>query len=208
MERDFSRVRLCVLVSSGLSELPPAKLAAEAAAGGADCIQLREKDISDRALLDVAKACRDACRDVLFIVNDRADVAVLSGADGVHVGQEDLPAAQARRIVGEEMLVGVSVSRIEHIGPAERQGADYLGVGCVFPTATKEVEVAGLEFLRAAAQEARLPVLAVGGINADNAPLAIAAGAVGVAVCSAVIGAGDVRGAARAVRDAVLRASS
>lgn len=207
MERGFSQVRLCVLVSRGLSELPLPKIAAEAVAGGADCIQLREKDISDRALLDVAKACRDACRDALFVVNDRADIALLCGADGVHLGQEDLPVAEARCIVGEGMLVGVSASRIEHVGEADRQGADYLGVGCVFPTATKDIEVTGLDFLRAAAAAARVPVLAIGGINADNAPLAIAAGAGGVAVCSAVIAAVDVRGAARAVRDAVLSAS-
>jgi len=206
MKKDFSSVRLCVLVSSGFSDSPLERLTAEAVAGGADCVQLREKNVPDRRLLQLAKACRNACGDAIFIVNDRPDVALLSGADGVHLGRDDLPAAEARRMVGGDFLIGASVSRVEDVAAAEAQGADYLGAGCVFPTATKEVEVRGLEFLREAASAASVPVLAIGGIDAANAAQAIAAGADGVAVCSAVIAAGDVRAAAGRIKEAVMRA--
>ncbi len=206
MKRDFSAVKLCVLVSSVVAERPPWRLAAEAVAGGADCIQLREKNITDRRLLETARACRDACGEAIFIVNDRPDIAVLSEADGVHVGQDDLQVDQVRRIVGDELLIGVSVSRVEQVAKAERAGADYLGAGCIFPTATKSVAVMGLEFLREAGLAANGPVLAIGGINVENASQAVSAGASGVAVSSAVIAARDVRDAARLIRAAVVRA--
>lgn len=206
MKKDFSAVRLCVLVSTGVSALPFETLVGEILAGGADCVQLREKNLSDAEFLELAKACRDICRDVVFVVNDRPDIAVLSDADGVHVGQSDLPCRQARQIVGDELLVGVSTSSTDQLAAAERAGADYAGVGCIFPTTTKEVRAQGVWLVRSAARVASVPLVAVGGINLENAAEAVRAGAHAVAVCSAIVASGDPRGAARAIRERVLAA--
>lgn len=172
--------------------------------GGADCVQLREKAVGDRELLERAKACRQAAEGCLFIVNDRPDVAVLSGADGVHVGQRDLPPAEARRIIGDGRLLGVSTSQARELAAAEALGADYLGVGCIFETDTKRVEVRGLDFLTRAATLATVPFLAIGGINHDNVAQVIRAGARGVAVSSAVISADDPLEAAREMKKRIL----
>jgi thiamine-phosphate pyrophosphorylase len=207
MKRDFSRVRLCVLVAEGVSRLPFDQLVREVIAGGADCIQLREKGISDRVLLERARACRRAVDDAgaacVLIVNDRPDIAALAGADGVHVGQDDLPPAQARRIAGPDAVVGVSTHEPAEIAAAEAAGADYLGIGAVFLTATKDIEVRGLDYVRAAARTASRPFLAIGGITLDNVGEVIRAGAPGVAVFSAVVGSDDPRSVTRAFKDAI-----
>lgn len=203
MKKDFRRVRLCVLVAEGSSRLPLDQLVGEIAAGGADCVQLREKGISDRAFLERAIVCRRAAGRCLFVVNDRPDIAILSGADGVHVGQDDLPAEAVRRLVGPDMAIGVSTTTLEEI-PSAEAWADYLGVGAVFTTTTKEdAKYPGLAYVREAARVARLPFVAIGGINPGNVASVIAAGAPGVAVSACVVKSDDPREATRALKEAI-----
>ena len=206
MKKDFARVRLCVIVSREISPLPFDKFVREVILGGADCIQLREKNMPDGELLRLAKLCREASGDAIFIVNDRPDIALLSGADGVHLGQDDMPVPEARKIVGEDMIIGLSTHSAAEIEAARGVRADYLGVGCIFPTATKKIAVAGIEYVREASSLATLPFLAIGGINKDNISSVIAAGARGVAVVSAVAASNDPRSATKLLRKKVLDA--
>lgn len=204
MKADFSRVRLAVLVTDGISNLPFDKLVREVVAGGADCIQLREKTLSDEALLERARICREIGRDCIFIVNDRPDIALLSEADGVHVGPEDTPVAEARRIVGDNVVVGASAYSVPDIKSAEDAGADYIGVGAAFPTETKDAQVTGLTLISEAARISRIPFIAIGGINHGNVASVIRAGARGVAVCSAIISAADPRRATEEMKAAIV----
>jgi thiamine-phosphate pyrophosphorylase len=177
---------------------------AEAAAGGADVIQMREKDLPDRVLLERARQLRHWTRQagVLFLVNDRPDLARLVEADGVHLGQDDLPVKEARRILGSEALVGVSTHNVEQVRHAVLDGASYIGVGPTFPSGTKEFrELAGLDFVRAALAETTLPAFVIGGVNAQTIGDAVAAGARRVAVSQAVAAADSPRAAAAALRD-------
>lgn len=171
---------------------------AEAAAGGATMVQLREKNLGDGALLERARAVRRWTRQagVLFVVNDRADVARLAEADGLHLGQGDLPVREARRIVGPDMLIGVSTHDLEQLRQAVLDGASYLGVGPTFASGTKQFsELAGLEFVRRATAATSLPLFVIGGVNATTLPSAVAAGARRIAVSQAVCRADDPRAA-------------
>lgn len=179
---------------------------AAAAAGGADVIQLREKDLSDRELLKRARDVRRWTRDagVLFIVNDRPDIAHLAEADGVHLGQDDLPVHDARRMLAPEALVGVSTHSLDQVRQAVLDGADYLGVGPTFPSTTKSFDrLAGLEFITASTTETSLPAFALGGINTSTIDAALQAGARRVAVSAAIAGADDPEKAARALKRAL-----
>jgi thiamine-phosphate pyrophosphorylase len=172
--------------------------------GGADAVQLRAKDLRDDELRPLARELADACRDagVLFVVNDRVSVALESGADGAHVGQDD-DAAAARTRMGPEPILGVSVRAAHEARAAEEAGADYLGV-TVWATRTKpEAIPAGLEGVRAIVAASRLPVVGVGGIDETNARDVLDAGASGVAVVSAVGAADDPVEATRAIVRAV-----
>jgi thiamine-phosphate diphosphorylase len=142
---------------------------------------------------------------VLFVVNDRVDLALALEADGVHVGVTDLPVAETRRLVGDQLVVGFSPETLEQALEAEAAGADYLGVGPVYPTVTKPDAgpAVGLEHVQRIAAAVRIPVVGIGGITAENAGAVIRAGAVGVAVISAVVGADDVRLAAAQLRKVV-----
>ncbi len=195
-------VRLCVLLT-GLQCVGPVEWTIkEAAAGGAGMVQLREKDLSDRELLERAREVRRWTREagVLFIVNDRPDIARLAEADGVHLGQDDLPVKEARRILGPDALIGVSTHTIEQVRQAVRDGAGYLGVGPTFPSRTKKfTEFPGLDFVRAAAAETTLPAFVIGGVNLDTVTAAAAAGARRAAVSQAVCQAADPRAAAEAL---------
>jgi thiamine-phosphate pyrophosphorylase len=160
-------------------------------AGGVDIIQLRDKQADDRTLLSrsrILKNCIAASgRDVLFIMNDRPDLAVLAGADGVHVGQEELPATLVRQMVGN-LLVGISTHSIEQARQAVLDGADYIGAGPVFESATKEFsQLAGLDYLREVAAEISIPAFAIGGINEDNLDEVFQTGIRRVAVSSALL---------------------
>ena len=186
----LGKMRLYVLISSQLCKKHPLEVAKDVLAGGADCLQLREKEMAAGEYLDLAQAMVQMCRDAgkLFIVNDRPDIAVAVGADGVHLGQDDLPVAEARKVMPSEMVVGVSTHNIAQARKAVAHGADYIGVGPVFATDTKpSAQPAGLGYVRQAVAEIDLPQTAIGGITLENLPEVIAAGARCVAICSAII---------------------
>ena len=177
-----------------------------AAAGGANLFQLREKDLPDRELIERARNVRRWTRqaNVLFIVNDRADIARLVEADGVHLGQDDLPVNAARRIVGPDALIGVSTHSLEQVRQAVLDGADYLGVGPTFPSKTKSFEAfPGLAFIQACTRETSLPMFALGGIGPENVQQVVAAGARRVAVSSCLAEADDPEPVARVLRAAL-----
>lgn len=205
---------LCVITeevpAKGLSHLETAR---QAIAGGANIIQFREKQKGARECLEIAVTIRDLCREqgVIFIVNDRLDIALLAEADGVHLGQEDLPAPLAKNILQEKaprMLLGISTHSLEQAQKAEKEGADYIGLGPIFPTASKETGYSplGTKIIIQVKKAVDLPLLAISGINAQNAPLCIQAGADGVAVISAVSRAQDLRAAAKELREQVKQA--
>ena len=181
--------------------------AAACADGGARFIQIRAKQLSASALLDAAVAIvARAGRGVAVVVNDRADVARLANASGVHVGQEDLPPGMARQIVGERALVGLSTHTVEQIDRGVDEPIGYLAVGPIFGTATKETgyDAVGLERVGYAAKrtaERRLPLVAIGGITLANARSVIAAGAHSVAVISDLLATGDPRARVREYLD-------
>lgn len=158
--------------------------------GGACIVQLRDKNATTRQLIDWAMAIRQmtAGTDTLLIINDRVDVAMACDADGVHLGDDDMPVEIARRLIGDGMLIGRSVDNVEQAIEAERMGADYVSIGAVFPTATKPdaAQAVGIETVRAVKMAINIPVVAIGGITHDNAPSVIEAGADAIAVISAV----------------------
>ena len=168
--------------------------------GGATCVQLREKELDEAAFLQEAKELCVLCRryGVPFIVNDNVDVAQACGADGVHVGQEDMKAGEVRRRVGEDMILGVSVHTVEEARRAVRDGADYLGLGAVFPTSTKtDADQMSNETLRDICGAVEIPVVAIGGLNRDNILRLSGSGVDGVALVSAIFGAEDIKAACR-----------
>jgi thiamine-phosphate pyrophosphorylase len=175
-------------------------VATQAIRGGAKVIQLRDKKHGIRELLKAAMELRDisAQRDVLFIVNDSLEVALASGADGLHVGQDDLPVAVARRLLPVAKVLGCSARTLDEARVARSEGADYLGVGAIYPTTTKDAAGAtGTEIIREIKREVALPLVAIGGINQSNLKAVMQAGADAAAVISAVMGADDIEKATR-----------
>lgn len=201
---------LYVITDSDLSNgIPDHKVADLAYAGGADVVQLRMKNRDGRAMLDEAMLIRDIadthCK--YFIVNDRVDIAMASGADGVHLGQSDIPCSVARELMGESAIIGVSANTIEDALKAQEDGADYIGVGSVFKTSTKQdaKQALGLDAVFSIKQVVKIPVVAIGGINRGNIVDVIRAGADAVAVVSAVVAQPDIRTAAHELRDMILK---
>lgn len=201
---------LCVLVTEALCRHHPwEEVARLAVRGGADCLQLREKTLPDSELLRRARELVRIGRaaGAAVIINDRPDLALLAGADGVHLGQEDLPVEEVRRLAGFRLLVGVSTANTGQALAAVRAGADYCGAGPMFPTSTKDKPViSGPAYLREYLADPILnarPHLAIGGINAENASELAAAGCRGVAVSSAVCAAADPDAACRRLLDAL-----
>ncbi len=175
----------------------------QALAGGVRAVQLRSKTMTDREALALAREIRAACHDAgaVFIVNDRLDIALASGADGVHLGVDDLPVDDARQIAGADFVIGFSPETDEQIRSAGTRGASYLGVGPVFGTATKADagDALGIDEFARRCSISLVPVVGIGGITLENAKETISAGAAGVAVVSAILGSGDPRGAAEAL---------
>lgn len=171
--------------------------------GGAPAVQLRMKDASAREMADVARALLAETRaaGALLFVNDRVDVALAVGADGAHVGQDDLPADQARLITPPGFLLGVSAETVELARQAQADGADYVGVGPVYATGSKADagDAVGVERIAEVAGAVRIPVVGIGGITMGNAPAVLHAGAAGIAVISAVMRADDPESAVRAL---------
>lgn len=177
----------------------------------AQVMQLRDKKPTDRELVGLARDIRNwtAKANVLFVVNDRPDIARLVHADGVHVGQEELSVKDARRIVGPDMLIGVSTHNIEQARAAVRDGADYIGVGPLFPSQTKSFEeFPGLTFVRQVAGEIRIPAFAIGGIDLETIDGVVEAGARRVAVGAALCRVAEPMPIARTLRDRISRAVS
>jgi len=188
--------------SRGRSHL---QVAEAAILGGADVLQLRDKEASGGHLYRVALQLRKLTRDakVPFIVNDRVDIALAADADGVHVGQSDLPASVARGIIGPDKILGVSVDTVEEAVLAEKDGADYLGVGPVFEargTKPDAGEPLGVDRIARIRRHSRLPIVAIGGIDAENARQVREAGADAAAVISAIVAADDIADAARRLK--------
>ncbi len=181
----------------------------DALAGSVDAVQVREKDHSARDQLAVAHALREptAEADVPLIINDRVDIAVAADADGVHLGDDDLPVAVAREQLGDDAIIGRSVSTVEGAVDAEAAGADYLGVGAVFTTDSKDVEAEnngiGLDTVEDIADAVDIPFVGIGGVTAENAADVVAAGADGVAVITAITQADDPEAATRELNEAV-----
>jgi thiamine-phosphate pyrophosphorylase len=201
--RGFADVRLYVLVTASACKLPWLRAAEEAILGGADCLQLREKDLESGELLRRATQLTELCRrhGVLCIINDRPDVALLAGADGVHVGQGDLPAREVRKLIGHDKLLGVSTHDLAQARQAVLDGADYLGVGPFFRSPTKPRDfVAGPVYARQVVEQIGIPGVAIAGITAENVDQVLETGIRAVAVTAAVMGCQDVRGAARALK--------
>ncbi len=189
--RALAECTLYALISARDCQLSLAETVRGAAAGGVGAFQFRDKSLDDRSLLQQALELRQLTRetDSLLIINDRPDIALLSQADGVHVGQEELPIAEVRRLVGRDMLVGVSTHSLAQARQAVQEGADYLGVGPVFPSETKAfAEFVGVDLPRAVAAEIRIPWFAIGGIRPENGALLAEVGVSRIAVTRAVCG--------------------
>ena len=202
--------RLCLVTSRELAGgRALASVVGEAVAGGVTMVQLREKTASTRAFLDEAAALRLALRDrrVPLIINDRVDVALAIGADGVHVGQDDMPVDDVRRLAGPALLIGLSITCEADMVRAGAGAADYLGVGPIFAQTTKPdaAPALGLDGLARIRRLSEAPLMAIGGITPDHAGAVMRAGADGVAVVSALMAAGDPRQAARHLRAVIAR---
>ncbi len=200
--RRLGEARLYVLIDGRGSLDEFEHLARSLIQAGVHVIQLRDKRLDDRTLLGRARRLSELSRGsgTLFVMNDRPDLARLSRADGVHVGQEELSVKDSRTVVGPDALIGVSTHSIEQARQAVLDGANYIGCGPVFPSPTKQFEqLAGVELLRAVAAEIRLPAFAIGGISRANLSRVLETGVCRVAVGSAILGAGDPAAEARAM---------
>ncbi|WAC05579.1 MAG: thiamine phosphate synthase [Methanoregula sp.] len=192
-------------LSRGRSHEEIARLAIE---GGADAVQLRDKTCSSKEMIASGRRVREVTRrtDTLFIVNDRLDAAIACGADGVHLGQDDMSAVAARQIAPAGFIIGVSVNTPVLAKEAAAAGADYLAVSPVFPTGSKPdaIGFCGIDGIQRIRAVTELPLIAIGGIGMHNVCDAIRAGADGVAVISAVVGQPDISGAARALKEQII----
>ncbi len=199
--------RLCVLITESLcKDNDWLRVANAAIQGGADCIQLREKNLDADELLTRTQQLVALCRPkgVTVILNDRPDIALLANADGVHLGQTDLPCKEARKLVGNQLLIGVSTNNLEQAKQAHADGADYCGVGPMFPTTTKHKPIiVGPTYLKQYLAWNQLPHLAIGGITTANLDELTDAGVQGIAVSSAVCAAGEPKEAVRSLLETV-----
>jgi len=207
-ECDFS---LCVIVSSELigKENLEVKVK-EIIANGATVIQLREKNLTFRPFLKIALLMRKIIKPpLLFIINDRIDIALACGADGVHIGQTDMPLGIAREILGEHKIIGVSTHSLKQAQRAERKGADYIAIGPIFPTSSKKKTgpPKGTQIISQIKETVKVPVMAIGGINLDNIETVLKAGANGIAAINAVFQEGDVGLAVRRLSEKIRKCS-
>lgn len=176
----------------------------QAVAGGVTCVQLREKHCSTREFIDQARALQPLLKDkrIPLIINDRLDVALAVGAHGVHLGQQDMSLADARKIAGQALTIGISAESVDDAIRAQQQGADYIGVSPVFATATKTdtAEPLGLEGIQKIRRAVAIPIVGIGGIDQRSAAAVLGAGANGIAVVSAIVSADDPKQAAAELR--------
>jgi len=202
--RQFENVRLYVLITQSLCRGGVRDTARAAIAGGADAIQLRETDTPDAQFLALAAELRELTDETnrLLIINNRPDIAAIVAADGVHLGQSDLPVAEARRLLRPGAIIGKSCHNIQQVRAAVNEGADYISVGPIYATSTKpDAEpVVGVSLLKQAAECTNLPIVPIGGINAQNVGELVQNGARRVAVCSAICHGEDVQATAEGIR--------
>ncbi len=196
----FDQVRLYILITEAACQRPWLETAEAAIAGGAQALQLREKNLEGAEFLRRANQFVELCRKrgVISIINDRPDIAVLCDADGVHVGQGDLPATEVRKIIGRNKIIGVSTHEISQANRAVLDGADYIGVGPIFRSGTKPrdwAEIPGLAYAQQVAGKIKIPAVAIAGITAENLHQVVETGIKAVAVTAAATGCNDVRGA-------------
>ena len=173
--------------------------------GGVTCLQLREKDASAGEILALARTHFPLCRArrVPLLINDRVDIALTAGADGVHLGQDDLPLPEARALLGPDRILGATAHTVEEALRAQAEGADYLGVGAMFPTGTKTNTIpTSADTLKAICAAVSIPVVAIGGVTAQNLPTLAGTGIAGAAVVSAIFSQSDLAAAARTLRAA------
>ena len=194
--------RLCLIADAeAAGDRSLVSIIREAVEAGTTLVQLRGKKLSTRRFLNLALETSEylRSRDIPLIINDRIDVALSCNADGVHLGQEDLPLPFARKILGEQRLIGISVNTVKEAEEAVANGASYLGVGPIYDTSSKEElrTILHLEGLRNIRKKVKIPILAVGGIQAKNACEVISSGADGIAVISAIMASKDIAKAAR-----------
>jgi thiamine-phosphate pyrophosphorylase len=200
-------LRLYVLITESACKKPWLQTAELAIEGGADCLQLREKNLTDAELLNRAKQLTQLCRRhrKLCIINDRPDIAIACEADGVHLGQDDMPLPAARKIIGNRKIIGLSTHNISQARRAVIDGADYIGVGPIFKSPTKPRDfVSGLEYA-AAVGPIDIPKVAIAGITAENVDQVLATGMTAVAVTLAVTSCDDVAGAARELKSKLMK---
>ncbi len=176
----------------------------ESLEGGVTFLQLREKELDDESFLKEAKELKALCREykVPFVINDNVEIAIKTDADGVHVGQSDMEAGDVRKRLGPDKIIGVSAQTVEQAVLAEKRGADYLGVGAVFPTGSKDdADDVSFETLKAICEAVSIPVVAIGGISKKNAIKLKGSGICGVAVISAIYAAPDIKEAAAELKE-------
>lgn len=172
--------------------------------GGITCLQLREKELESGEFLQEANEIKNLCKrnNIPFIINDNVEVAVKSGADGVHIGQKDMAASEVRKIIGSKMILGVSAQTVEQAKKAEADGADYLGVGAVFVTSTKtDAADVSLDTLKQICEAVKIPVVAIGGINENNISELSGTGVDGAALVSAIFAADDIEKECRILKE-------
>jgi thiamine-phosphate pyrophosphorylase len=189
--KSFSDVRLYAIISSNLAKKPILETLQDVIQGGADAVQLREKTMSDNEFFALAKEFKKITSrtKTIFMVNDRAEIAKKVDADGLHIGQSDINIYAARKIIGHDKILGVSTHTIAQARRAQREGADYIGVGPIFYTETKSHEPpVGLDYLKQATKEITIPFVAIGAITLENLNEVLNAGGSRIAVCSAIIG--------------------
>lgn len=201
-------VRLYLVMDASDQKRDYAAFLADVIEAGVGMVQLRDKDLTDNQLIAKARIFAQACRDngALFIVNDRVDVALLSGADGVHLGQDDAAPDDVRKIAGNDFIIGVSTHTPEQIDSANKTNADYIGVGPIHETPTKPGRPAvGLDLVRYAARASQKPFFPIGGLDASNAAEVIDAGAQSISVLRAISSASDPTAATRELVDVMTR---
>ena len=204
-KKDFlHRIRLYVLISSNIAKKSVKETARLVIDGGADAVQLREKTISDSKFISLAREVRDITtkRGSLLIINDRVHVVRKVNADGIHLGQQDMSALEARNIIGDEKIIGVSTHSITQARQAQKDGADYIAIGPIYPTSTKDHEPSvGIEILHEILEAVSIPIIAIGAITLENLDEVLKAGASRIAVCSAIIGSKDIYSSTRQFKE-------
>jgi thiamine-phosphate pyrophosphorylase len=179
----------------------------QACLGGVDAVQLRDKELSPKNLCILGAKLYDICRkhNVLFIINDRPDIALAINADGVHIGADDIPVEYARQMLGPRRVIGLSCETLGQATSAQEIGADYIGVGPIYSTPLKaEKEARGVDIIRMIKKRVKIPVIAIGGINLDNVEEVIKTGADGVAVIRSVMGAKDIKEQAQKMKQRII----